>query len=469
MATDCCCPIARLHLSAVVAKLHALIVPRYAAFAPVVFCANTCCFCALKSITFSPSREADCVLFSQIVLSGFESALLFCTTQHIYLCGARHRIMVADTTPLLPSDHEDSVSPSGNNLTPSADSDLPGPRRIHVWFLAVGVSAIVLVAALAVFHHAPIQQATSVPAAVPRAVACLGRLEPEDGVRVIGARSLSGQPSLVGEVEVREGDSVRVQQVLALLNSKDELEAVLRQAQANVELARKRLTQVRAGAKAGDIAAQKAEIARIQVELENAQVEYARTQALYDEKVGSKSALDLRRVEVESKERLLEQATEKLRSLSEVRDTDVNVVEADVAVAVAQEQRARAEYEASIVRAPISGQVIKIHAWPGEEVGPKGIMELGHTDRMYVIAEVPDTQIGFVQPGYHAVVTSDGLPVQLYGTVQQIGSEVGKNELLYTDVAALSDARVVEVKILLDNGKSAASLIHAQARVLIRP
>ncbi len=377
--------------------------------------------------------------------------------------------MVADTTPLLPSDHEDSVSPSGNNLTPSADSDLPGPRRIHVWFLAVGVSAIVLVAALAVFHHAPIQQATSVPAAVPRAVACLGRLEPEDGVRVIGARSLSGQPSLVGEVEVREGDSVRVQQVLALLNSKDELEAVLRQAQANVELARKRLTQVRAGAKAGDIAAQKAEIARIQVELENAQVEYARTQALYDEKVGSKSALDLRRVEVESKERLLEQATEKLRSLSEVRDTDVNVVEADVAVAVAQEQRARAEYEASIVRAPISGQVIKIHAWPGEEVGPKGIMELGHTDRMYVIAEVPDTQIGFVQPGYHAVVTSDGLPVQLYGTVQQIGSEVGKNELLYTDVAALSDARVVEVKILLDNGKSAASLIHAQARVLIRP
>ena len=114
--------VARLHLSAVVAKLHALIVPRYAAFAPVVFCANTCCFCALKSITFSPSREADCVLFSQIVLSGFESALLFCTTQHIYLCGARHRIMVADTTPLLPSDHEDSVSPSGNNLTPSAST-----------------------------------------------------------------------------------------------------------------------------------------------------------------------------------------------------------------------------------------------------------------------------------------------------------------------------------------------------------
>jgi HlyD family secretion protein len=376
--------------------------------------------------------------------------------------------MAADTTPLLPSDHENSVSPNGRNLTP-AGSHFFVSRPIPIWYLAAGVAAIVLVAALVFFRHAKVPQTTAAPAASPRAVACLGRIEPEDGVRVIGARSLSGQPSLVGEVEVREGDFVRAQQILALLNSKDELEAVVRQAHANVDLARKRLAQVKAGAKAGDIAAQKSEVARIQVELENAQVEYARTQALYEEKVGSKSTLDLRRVEVESKARLLDQATERLRSVSEVRSSDVSVAEADVAVAVAQEQRARAEYEASIVRAPISGQVVKIHARPGEEVGPKGIMELGHTDRMYVIAEVPDTQIGFVQPGHHAVVTIDGLSSQLSGTVQQIGSEVGKNELIYTDAAALSDARVLEVKILLDDGKSAARLIHAQARVLIKP
>jgi HlyD family secretion protein len=102
-------------------------------------------------------------------------------------------------------------------------------------------------------------------------------------------------------------------------------------------------------------------------------------------------------------------------------------------------------------------------------VGAKGIMELGHTDRMYAIAEVPDTQIGFVQIGYHAAVAVDGLPAQLHGKVQQIGSEVGRNELLYTDGAALSDARVVEVKILLDDGQSTARLIHAQVRVLIQP
>jgi HlyD family secretion protein len=352
----------------------------------------------------------------------------------------------------------------------AADGDSSPALRMPIWFfLGVPAIAILIVTALVFLHHAKAPLASSAAAESPRPIACLGRIEPEDGVRVIGARSLSGEPSLIGEVEVREGDTVRAQQILAVLNSKDELEAVLRQAQANVALARKRLTQVKAGAKSGDIAAQKAEVARTRVEWENARVEYARTQALYDEKVGSKSTLDLRSVEVESKARILDQANERLNSLSEVRDTDVNVVEADVAVAIAQEQRARAEYEASIVRAPISGQVLKIHARPGEEVGPKGIMELGHTDRMYAIVEVPDTQIGSVQTGYRAAVTIDGLPAQLHGTVEQIGSEVGRNELLYTDAAALSDARVVEVKILLDDGKSVASLIHAQARVLIKP
>jgi len=117
--------------------------------------------------------------------------------------------MAADTTPLLPSDHENSVSPNVRNLTPSAGSHFSVSRRIPIWYLAAGVAAIVLVAALVFFRHAKVPQTTAAPAASPRAVACLGRIEPEDGVRVIGARSLSGQPSLVGEVEVREGDFVR--------------------------------------------------------------------------------------------------------------------------------------------------------------------------------------------------------------------------------------------------------------------
>ena len=43
---------------------------------------------------------------------------------------------------------------------------------------------------------------------------------------------------------------------------------------------------------------------------------------------------------------------------------------------------ARASLELAVVRSPIRAQVLEIHAYPGERVGPEGIMELGRTDRM---------------------------------------------------------------------------------------
>jgi HlyD family secretion protein len=302
-----------------------------------------------------------------------------------------------------------------------------------------------------------------------KGVACLGRIEPADGVRVIGARSLSGQPSLVSELRVREGDGVRIGQILAVQNSNAELDAALRQAHANLELARTRLEQVKAGAKAGDLAAQRAEVARTDVELQNAQVQYRRAEALYDANVLSKAELDLRRADKDAKAEMFEQAKEKLQSLAEVRLTDIDVAQAQVAAAVAEEEHARAELDASVVRSPIAGKVIKINAWPGEEVGARGIMEIADTARMYIIAEVPDTLIAQVKPGYRAIVSSDGLGTKLPGTVEQVATQVGRNQLVYTDVAALSDARVVEVKILLRDPKLAEHLIHAQARVLIQP
>jgi HlyD family secretion protein len=328
------------------------------------------------------------------------------------------------------------------------------------------ILAVVLVLAFLRPSSAPVASERFEPV---KGVACLGRIEPTDGVRVIGARSLSGQPSLVGELRVREGDSVRAGQILALLNSKAELEAALRQARANLQVARTRLDQVKAGAKTGDVAAQRAEVSRTQLELQNAQVQYQRAEDLYAGEVLSKSELDVRRVDRDTKAELLEQAKEKLQSLAEVRTTDINVAQAQVATAAAEEERTRAEFDASVVRSPISGTVIKINAWPGEEVGTRGIMEIADTTRMYVIAEVPDTQIAQVKSGYHALVTTDGLGTKLSGTVEQVGTEVGKNQLVYTDAAALSDARVVEVKVLLKDGKPAEHLIHAQARVLIQP
>jgi len=79
------------------------------------------------------------------------------------------------------------------------------------------------------------------------------------------------------------------------------------------------------------------------------------------------------------------------------------------------------------------------------------IVDLGQTKQMYAVAEVYEKDIGRVHLGQRATITSLNGAFQrnLLGTVDEIGREIGKKDVLDTDPAADVDARVVEVKIHL--------------------
>jgi HlyD family secretion protein len=285
----------------------------------------------------------------------------------------------------------------------------------------------------------------------------------------VSARSLSGQPSLIRELRVKEGDAVKQGQILAVLDSREQLEAVLRQAEARVKVAQARLAQVKVGAKAADVEGQRSEIARLEAELSNATAEYARYQTLRQKEVVSASVLDAKRTRVETTTQALQQARDRLKSLSEVRQVDVDLAAVEVEAANSDVQRARAEYEATSVRSPINGRVVTIYAHPGEEVGTRGLAELAKTDQMYVIAEVFESDVARLKTGQRATITSESFAGEIYGVVEQIGLKVAKNELLQTDPAAFMDSRVVEVKIRLDDSKKVATLIHGKVNLLIKP
>jgi HlyD family secretion protein len=147
--------------------------------------------------------------------------------------------------------------------------------------------------------------------------------------------------------------------------------------------------------------------------------------------------------------------------------SSANLDEAQTAATVAQANlaRARAELDLSVVTSPIDGEVLAIHTRTGERVGPEGIAELGMTDAMYAVAEVYETDIRFVHEGQRAVVRSPALAEPLTGTVERIGRKVGKMDVLSADPAAKTDARVVEVKIRLENGSAASGLTNLQVEV----
>lgn len=105
------------------------------------------------------------------------------------------------------------------------------------------------------------------PSPATLAVAALGFVEPEgEIVKLSAPTSIEG--ARVAQLLVRDGDTVKAGQVVAILDSRDRLQAALEQAQEQVNIARTRLEQVRAGAKQGDIEAQGARFQRTRAELE---------------------------------------------------------------------------------------------------------------------------------------------------------------------------------------------------------
>jgi HlyD family secretion protein len=86
-----------------------------------------------------------------------------------------------------------------------------------------------------------------------------------------------------------------------------------------------------------------------------------------------------------------------------------------------------------------------------------------------VVAEVYESDVARVKVGQKATITSrnGAFTDTLTGQVEEIGWQIFKNNVLDDDPAANADARVVEVKIRLDNSDRVESLTNLQVDVTI--
>lgn len=106
----------------------------------------------------------------------------------------------------------------------------------------------------------------------------------------------------------------------------------------------------------------------------------------------------------------------------------------------------------SVLRAPIQGQVLRIHSRVGERPGEKGLLELGDSDRMQAAIEVYESDINRVRLGQTVRLTSEngGFDGELIGRVERIDPQVRQREVLSTDPTGDADARIVEVRVSLN-------------------
>jgi HlyD family secretion protein len=101
----------------------------------------------------------------------------------------------------------------------------------------------------------------------PQKIVALGRLEPAGGIVKLSA-PLALDGDRVKELRVEEGSKIQAGQIIAVLDSVDRLQATLMHERQQVAVAQSKLAQIKAGAKPGEIAAQRATISRTQVQIE---------------------------------------------------------------------------------------------------------------------------------------------------------------------------------------------------------
>nr|WP_199317695.1 ABC exporter membrane fusion protein [Richelia sinica] len=337
-----------------------------------------------------------------------------------------------------------------------------------------------------------------------KTVTALGKIEPQGEVIKVAAAA-SSEGSRVEKLMVQEGDRVKIGQVIAILDSRDRLAATLQEAEEEVKVAQANLEKILAGAKQGKVAAQKAaidrimaesqgeietqtaNIARFKAELLNAQIQDKRYQKLYAEGAISSAQRDSQRLILETAQinlnsaqaqlkqihrtnkQKLKQAAANLQEITEIRTVDVAAAEAEVRRTQAAVKTAQTNLQQAYVRSPQSGQVFEINTHPGELITNDGIADIGQTSQMYVVAEIYESDITKIRSGQQVKVFSDVLPEELQGTVEKIGLQVKRQNLLATDPSSNIDNRVVKVKIRLDQTASqkAAKFTNMQVKVVI--
>ena len=283
-----------------------------------------------------------------------------------------------------------------------------------------------------------------------RSVVATGKIEPITKVEI-----KSKANGIIERLAVDVDHRVEAGQVLAELD-KENLNARLREARANLEAARAALTAAEAQARKNEIEAEAPDLAF-------AKSAGQRAQSLADQKLISQEALDQART-------VYEQAANRQRAAQSqllVSRAKIDEARAQVAQAQAAAERAVEELANSTIKAPIRGTVLTRDVEIGSPVssilnlGANAtlVMTLGDIGQVFVRGKVDEADIGFVKLGMTARISTESFREQTFsGKVTQI-SPIGVEK---------DNVTTFEVEVSIDNpGQQLKANMTANAEVIL--
>ncbi len=295
-------------------------------------------------------------------------------------------------------------------------------------------------------------------------VAAMGQVVP--GERVIRVAAPAG--SMVGALHVERGMRVEQGAVLAVLRDEPLYRAQWERAKQQVAVAENELALAQAGERPELLEAQEWLVAAHEAEVKLLETRLARHETLekgrhisqdeYDELAGRVAVL---RARIRREQSMLAamrtaRAEETTRAMASLRLAGAQAVEAEVLL------------ELQRIRAPMGGEILEIHAWPGEGIPAGGaVVSLGDTTNMMVLAEVYETDLGRVKPGQRAVFRGQVFAGEAGGEVVEVQRTIEGSRIFAVEPSAYVDRRIGLVRIRPDHPSALAAFSHAQVTVTI--
>lgn len=249
------------------------------------------------------------------------------------------------------------------------------------------------------------------------------------------ASKVSGKVEWIG---VEKGDRVRKGQLLVKLEDK-EFRAQLDQAKAQLRAAEERLAELEAGSRPEEIERAEAELERAETERDLAVRDLERTRKLFEKGIVARQELDNAEARLRRAEADVQLAAKNLELLRRgPREEQIRQARAEVERAQAAVEYAEAMLEATEIRAPVSGTILRRIAEIGEMVTTSYAGGGGAQSATVALADLSDLQVELdisqmdfnrLSPDLECVMVPEAYPDRRYQcAVDEISPEANRQK-----------------------------------------
>ena len=241
-------------------------------------------------------------------------------------------------------------------------------------------------------------------------------------------------------IGVEKGDKVKEGEVLVRLED-EEFRAAYEQAKGGVANARAYLDELQHGSRPEEIQQAQHNLDEAQATLKNDKVTLDRTKELASSGVVARQQLDDATAKFESDQQRVN-SLQKAFELSKLgpRTEELARAQGGLTQAEGQLDYAKAQLEATVIRAPVTGTILDRTAEKGELItaqfasaaagGPQGsVVSLADLNDLQVELDIAQADFARLAPNQKAVVTTDAYPDKQYdGQIAQISPEANRQK-----------------------------------------